>query len=173
MVLFGAPSPLWATNLLPAKTQQQSFHEGISMETTFRLLAPVWPLARRAHPFFSKPIRRYRVRKTQLHLHLQTLLRKPLPAQALAVTGTAKYLRKANAARIVAECGAGKTFMALGTIHVLTEDAPSATLVMLPFAHHAQMGTRSPVDRFPARGPSSSRTCATAAIPASRTVSAK
>jgi superfamily II DNA or RNA helicase len=63
---------------------------------------------------------------------LSTLLRKALPAQALAITGTAKYLRKAKAARIVAECGAGKTFMALGTIHVLSEGRPSSTLVMCP-----------------------------------------
>jgi predicted helicase len=55
---------------------------------------------------------------------LATLLRKPLPAQALAITGTAKYLCEAKAARIVAECGAGKTFMALGTIHVLAEGRP-------------------------------------------------
>jgi superfamily II DNA or RNA helicase len=46
--------------------------------------------------------------------------------------GTAKYLRKAKAARIVAECGAGKTYMALGTIHVLADGRPSTTLVMCP-----------------------------------------
>jgi hypothetical protein len=63
---------------------------------------------------------------------LATLLRKALPAQALAITGTAKYLRMAKAARIVAECGAGKTFMALGTIHVLVRGRPSTTLVMCP-----------------------------------------
>ena len=63
---------------------------------------------------------------------LATLLRKPLPAQALAVTGTAKYLRTARAARIVAECGAGKTLMALATIHVLAFGRPSANLVMCP-----------------------------------------
>ncbi len=63
---------------------------------------------------------------------LAALLRRALPAQALAITGTAKYLRTAKAARIVAECGAGKTLMALGTIHVLTEGRPSATLVMCP-----------------------------------------
>ena len=55
---------------------------------------------------------------------LGMLLRPALPAQALAITGTAKYLRRAKAARIVAECGAGKTFMALGTIHVLAEGHP-------------------------------------------------
>jgi hypothetical protein len=60
------------------------------------------------------------------------LLRKALPAQALAITGTATYLRKAKSARIVAECGAGKTYMALGTIHVLADGRPSTTLVMCP-----------------------------------------
>ena len=63
---------------------------------------------------------------------IAALLRKALPAQALAITGTAKYLHKAKAARIVAECGAGKTYMALGTIHVLAEGRPSTTLVMCP-----------------------------------------
>ncbi|HMG84615.1 MAG TPA: helicase-related protein [Terracidiphilus sp.] len=63
---------------------------------------------------------------------LAALLRKPLPAQALAITGTAKYLREAKATRIVAECGAGKTFMALGTIHVLSDGRPKTTLVMCP-----------------------------------------
>jgi len=63
---------------------------------------------------------------------ISALLRKALPAQALAITGTAKYLRKSKAARIVAECGAGKTYMALGTIHVLAEGRPSTTLVMCP-----------------------------------------
>ena len=63
---------------------------------------------------------------------IATLLRKALPAQALAITGTAKYLRQARAARIVAECGAGKTFMALGAIHVLSDGGLSTTLVMCP-----------------------------------------
>ena len=66
---------------------------------------------------------------------IATLLRKALPAQALAITGTAKYLCKARAARIVAECGAGKTYMALGTIHVLADGRPSTTLVMCPSAY--------------------------------------
>jgi hypothetical protein len=63
---------------------------------------------------------------------IAALLRKALPAQALAITGTAKYLRKAKSARIVAECGAGKTYMALGAIQVLADGRPSATLVMCP-----------------------------------------
>lgn len=63
---------------------------------------------------------------------LESLLRKPLPAQALVITGTAKYLRNAKSVRMVAECGAGKTLMALGAIHVLTNRQPSTTLVMCP-----------------------------------------
>ena len=63
---------------------------------------------------------------------LQTLLRTPLPAQALAITGLAKYLKQARAAKIVAECGAGKTFMALGTMHVHAGTKPYTGLVMCP-----------------------------------------
>src|SRR5664279_324402 len=100
---------------------------GISMETTFDYL--------RAHAteLGSRILETYpplQSTKDPVAPRIATLLRKALPAQALAITGTAKYLRKANAARIVAECGAGKTFMALGIIHVLTQGRPSATLVM-------------------------------------------
>jgi superfamily II DNA or RNA helicase len=63
---------------------------------------------------------------------LKTLLRKPLPAQALAITGLAKYLKTARSARIVAECGAGKTFMSLGTMHVHAGAKPYTALVMCP-----------------------------------------
>ena len=63
---------------------------------------------------------------------LSSLLRSPLPAQALAITGLAKYLKTARAARIVAECGAGKTFMSLGTIHVHAGDKPYTSIVMCP-----------------------------------------
>ena len=63
---------------------------------------------------------------------LQTLLRTPLPAQALAITGLSKYLKQARSAKIVAECGAGKTFMALGTMHVHAGVKPYTGLVMCP-----------------------------------------
>jgi hypothetical protein len=99
------------------------------METTFDYLRQFGPLLAERILETYPPLQSA---KEPIAPALQTLLRKPLPAQALAVTGTAKYLRKAKAARIVAECGAGKTFMALGTIHVLTEGRPSATLVMCP-----------------------------------------
>jgi hypothetical protein len=63
---------------------------------------------------------------------LDTLLRTPLPAQALAITGLAKYLKTARSARIVAECGAGKTFMSLGTMHVHAGEKPYTSIVMCP-----------------------------------------
>jgi hypothetical protein len=70
--------------------------------------------------------------KDPVDARISALLRKALPAQALAITGTSKYLRKAKSARIVAECGAGKTFMALGVVHVLSAGRPNATLAMCP-----------------------------------------
>jgi len=99
------------------------------METTFDYLRQFGPaLAERILETYP-PLQST---KDPIHPSLQTLLRSPLPAQALAITATAKYLRRAKSARIVAECGAGKTFMALGTIHALAAGRPSATLVMCP-----------------------------------------
>ncbi|MDE3063553.1 MAG: DEAD/DEAH box helicase [Acidobacteriota bacterium] len=99
------------------------------METTFEYLRHFGPaLAERILATYP-PLQST---KDPVAPSLEDLLRKPLPAQALAITGTAKYLRKAKAARIVAECGAGKTLMALGATHVLSEGRPSTTLVMCP-----------------------------------------
>ncbi|MGA2170719.1 MAG: helicase-related protein [Terracidiphilus sp.] len=99
------------------------------METTFSYLRA------HAHELSTRILETYpplQGTKDPVAPRIATLLRKALPAQALAITGTAKYLRKAKAARIVAECGAGKTYMALGAIHVLAEGRPSTTLVMCP-----------------------------------------
>ena len=99
------------------------------METTFEYLRHFGPaLAERILATYP-PLQST---KDPVAPSLEDLLRKPLPAQALAITGTAKYLREAKSARIVAECGAGKTLMALGATHVLTEGRPSTTLVMCP-----------------------------------------
>jgi hypothetical protein len=70
---------------------------------------------------------------------LADLLRKPLPAQALAITGTSKY----QAARIVAECGARKTYMALGTIHALWI-VPVQPLCQLADARHPALAFSFP-----------------------------
>ena len=99
------------------------------METTFDYLRQFGPLLAERILETYPPLQST---KDPVAPGLAGLLRKPLPAQAVAITGTAKYLRDANAARIVAECGAGKTFMALGTIHVLSAGRPTTTLVMCP-----------------------------------------
>ena len=99
------------------------------METTFDYLRQFGPLLAERILETYPPLQST---KDPVAPALQTLLRNPFPAQALAISGTAKYLRKAKAARIVAECGTGKTLKALGTIHVLTEGHPSTTLVMCP-----------------------------------------
>src|ERR1700735_4751698 len=99
------------------------------METTFQYLRQFGPLLAERILESYPPLQST---KDLVAPPIATLLRKPLAAQALAITGTAKYLRRAKAARIVAECGAGKTFMALGTIYVLAEGRSCATLVMCP-----------------------------------------
>ena len=99
------------------------------METVFDYLRAMSPeLGRRiveTYPALQMP-------KDPVAPALGGLLRAPLPAQALAITGVAKYLKKARAAKIVAECGAGKTFMALGTIHVHAGATPHTSIVMCP-----------------------------------------
>jgi hypothetical protein len=99
------------------------------VETTFDYLRQFGPLLAERIIETYPPLQST---KDSVAPSLGMLLRQALPAQALAITGTAKYLRRAKAARIVAECGAGKTFMALGTIHVLADGQPTTTLVMCP-----------------------------------------
>lgn len=48
---------------------------------------------------------------------LKGLLRKPLPAQAMTITGAAKYLDMEDSLRLVGECGTGKTLMSIGIAH--------------------------------------------------------
>ena len=99
------------------------------METTFDCLRHFGPLLAERILETYPPLQST---KDPIAPSLTRLLRKALPAQAVAITGTAKYLRNAKSARIVAECGAGKTYMALGTIHVLADSRPTTTLVMCP-----------------------------------------
>jgi hypothetical protein len=63
---------------------------------------------------------------------LKTLLRKPLPAQAMTITGAAKYLEREDSLRLVGECGTGKTLMSIGIAHAHAAGKPYSTLVMCP-----------------------------------------
>jgi hypothetical protein len=63
---------------------------------------------------------------------IQELLRKPFPAQTIAIMGTAKRWQLARTAMVVAECGTGKTLMSLGEIYVHGGGSPFTTLAMVP-----------------------------------------
>jgi hypothetical protein len=63
---------------------------------------------------------------------LKTLLRRPLPAQAMTITGAAKYLQTEDTVRLVGECGTGKTLMSVGIAHAHASGKPYSTLVMCP-----------------------------------------
>ncbi len=61
-----------------------------------------------------------------------SLLRVPFAAQRLAVMGVVKRWHRAKAAALIAECGTGKTLMALSAVHVACEGRPYTALIMAP-----------------------------------------
>jgi superfamily II DNA or RNA helicase len=63
---------------------------------------------------------------------IEGLLRKPFPAQAIAIMGLAKRWQQARTGMVVAECGTGKTLISLGAIHVHSEGKPFTALAMVP-----------------------------------------
>jgi superfamily II DNA or RNA helicase len=63
---------------------------------------------------------------------IQDLLRKPFPAQSIAIMGIAKRWEQARSGMVVAECGTGKTLISLGAIHVHSEGKPFTALAMVP-----------------------------------------
>ena len=79
---------------------------------------------------------------------LKELLRSPLPAQAVAVGGLVKHLHTAKSARIVGECGTGKTYMALALAHVFSAGRPYTALVMCP-SHIAKKWAREALKTIP------------------------
>ncbi len=63
---------------------------------------------------------------------LEQLLRKPFPAQKLAIMGTVKQWNEDRAGAVIAECGTGKTLISLGVAHVHSEGNQFAALAMVP-----------------------------------------
>jgi hypothetical protein len=63
---------------------------------------------------------------------IEGLLRKPFPAQAIAIMGLVKRWQQARTGMVVAECGTGKTLISLGAIHVHSEGTPFTALAMAP-----------------------------------------
>jgi len=60
------------------------------------------------------------------------LLRKPFPAQTLAMMGVVKRWYEARGAAVIAECGTGKTLISLGAVHVHSDRKPFTALAMVP-----------------------------------------
>ncbi len=60
------------------------------------------------------------------------LLRRPFPAQVLAMMGVVKRWHEARGAAVIAECGTGKTLISLGAVHVHSDRRPFTALTMVP-----------------------------------------
>src|SRR5713226_8788903 len=60
------------------------------------------------------------------------LLRKPFPAQTLAMMGVVKRWNEARGAAVIAECGTGKTLISLGAVQVHSNRKPFTALAMVP-----------------------------------------
>src|SRR5271166_2917051 len=60
---------------------------------------------------------------------LSQMLRTPYPAQSLAIMGVAKRWQISRSAHVVAECGAGKTLIALGMMFVHSQGKPFSGIV--------------------------------------------
>jgi hypothetical protein len=63
---------------------------------------------------------------------LETLLRRPFPAQNVAIMSVAKRWEQFRTALVVAECGTGKTLISLSAIHVHSQGRPYRALAMVP-----------------------------------------
>lgn len=63
---------------------------------------------------------------------LTGLLRQPFPAQTLAIMGLVKRWELARSAKVIAECGTGKTLISLGAMHVHSGGRPFTALAMVP-----------------------------------------
>jgi hypothetical protein len=60
------------------------------------------------------------------------LLRKPYPAQTLAIMGLVRRWQQAQAGAVIAECGTGKTLISLGAVQTHAENRPFTAVAMVP-----------------------------------------
>jgi hypothetical protein len=63
---------------------------------------------------------------------INRLLRKPYPAQTLAIMDLVRRWQQARAGAVIAECGTGKTLISLGAIHTHAEDRSHTAIAMVP-----------------------------------------
>src|SRR5262245_18591064 len=66
------------------------------------------------------------------HPRIKELLRKPFEAQAHVISGAMKLLERSKTAFVIAEMGAGKTIIAIGTVHGHANGKPYRALVFCP-----------------------------------------
>jgi len=59
---------------------------------------------------------------------MRTLLRKPYPAQEVAAMSVVRRWQEARAAAVIAECGTGKTLVALAAVHCHADGRPYTAL---------------------------------------------
>ncbi|MBV9085697.1 MAG: hypothetical protein JOZ62_23740 [Acidobacteriaceae bacterium] len=64
--------------------------------------------------------------------HLNRLKRRPFPGQELAIMGIVKAWEKQSSAMAIAECGTGKTLIALASIYAHAEGRPFTAIAMVP-----------------------------------------
>jgi hypothetical protein len=79
---------------------------------------------------------------------LSRMVRVPYPAQSLAIMGVSKRWQLASNANVVAECGSGKTLIALGSMLVHSVGRPLSGLVMAP-PHLVEKWARETFFRLP------------------------
>src|SRR5579862_9097217 len=63
---------------------------------------------------------------------ISKLLRKPYPAQTLAIMGLVRRWQHAKAGAVIAECGTGKTLISLGAMQTHAEYRPFTAIAMVP-----------------------------------------
>ena len=63
---------------------------------------------------------------------ISRLLRKPYPAQTLAIMGLVRRWQEAKAGAVIAECGTGKTLISLGAIQTHAENRRFTAIAMVP-----------------------------------------
>jgi hypothetical protein len=63
---------------------------------------------------------------------ISKLLRKPYPAQALAIMSLVRRWQQTRAGAVIAECGTGKTLISLGAVYTRAEARPFTAIAMVP-----------------------------------------
>jgi superfamily II DNA or RNA helicase len=79
---------------------------------------------------------------------LSALLRQPFPAQTLAIMGIVKRWNHARTAKVIAECGTGKTLISLGAMYVHSDGHPFTALAMVP-PHIVEKWAREALNTIP------------------------